>query len=389
MKLESPRRTLVVKVGTRVLVRRDGRPDRRRFESLVADIVAARKAGWQVVLVSSGAIGCGMEALKLPRRPTSLPDLQMAAAVGQVRLMTRYDALFAEHRLRVGQVLLTHADLQHRMRHLNARNTILRLLAQGTIPIINENDVVSFAEIQLGDNDVLAAMVSLLIDAPLLVLLTSTNGLRRPLPSGRRTRVPVLERITETELGWVIQKSDPLSRGGMESKLRAAQMVADSGFTAVIADGRRPGTLQQIVGGDDIGTRIGRPLGEPVRLIEARKRWIAYFHRARGAVIVDDGAAEALIRHRTSLLPVGVVGVEGTFPEGSLVRIKTRSGDIIGSGLTSYASSQIERIRGLRTGAVRQELGSVAFDEIIHRDNLLLALSTAGGAARTTSTEKL
>lgn len=253
-------RRLVVKIGSRVLVQKTGRPDVRRMRALVREIAALRRDGREIAIVTSGAIGAGMEALGMHDRPTLLPDLQMAAAVGQTRLMSRYDALFGKEDLRVGQLLLTHADFEHKVRYTNARRTLENLIRKGVIPIINENDVVADEEIRadlaLGDNDYLASLVVRMIRADLLVLLSTTDGVRETGSDGRSHRISFIEEINTKTFALVRQGDNRLSKGGMASKLRCAQTVSRTGCQVVIANGRDNGVLRSIVSGDDTGTLI-------------------------------------------------------------------------------------------------------------------------------------
>lgn len=362
-------RRLVVKIGSRVLIQATGRPDLPRLRALVKDIAAAKKAGRDVVLVTSGAIGTGMAALGLRKRPTDLPELQMAAAVGQSRLMALYDRLFAAQKCRVGQVLLTHGDLRDRQRHLNARNTMITLLRHGIVPIVNENDVVAVDEIRFGDNDLLAALVALLIQADLLVLLTTVDGFRMPDASGRMRRVPFLSRVDEDALSHAIGKGGEISTGGMASKLRAASMVAATGMPVVIANGRSSGIVGRILAGENVGTLIG---GERGSTLSGRERWIAFFHRARGAVVVDAGAQRAIVEQGRSLLPIGIRAVEGDFRAGEVIDIRGPDGTVFARGVSSYNSEDLKKIQGKKTTEIPAILGSVAYEEAIHRDNMVI-----------------
>ena len=250
---------VVIKAGSRVLVQKNGRPDGRRLRSLVKQISKLHAEGVEVVLVTSGAIGAGIAALGLSERPKDLPGIQMAAAIGQLNLMSRYAELFKRERCKVGQVLLTHDDFHERVRTRNARRTIERMLAHGVIPIVNENDVVAVEEIavdvrKLGDNDVLAALVSGLIGADLLIMLTTADGLREPAGGNRTRRVPYVAKVTRSIHALVRNDVRTLSTGGMGSKLKAVEEATNAGATAVIADGRKPGVIGDIVGGKDVGT---------------------------------------------------------------------------------------------------------------------------------------
>lgn len=253
-------RRVVVKVGSRVLVQRTGRPEHRRIRALVGELAKLLQDGVEVVLVTSGAIGAGMEALGMKVRPTAVPDLQMAAAVGQCRLMTAYDQLFAARRCKVGQVLLTHDDFGHKLRLTNARRTIENMMRHRVIPIVNENDVVADeeirADIKLGDNDFLAALVARLVRADLLVILSTVDGLRAPGLNGKTRRVPYLERVDRRSLALVTGQKGNLSTGGMGSKLRAAKLATEAGSQVVIADGRKIGTITRVTRGEDVGTLI-------------------------------------------------------------------------------------------------------------------------------------
>lgn len=370
-------RCVVVKAGSRVLIQANGRPDRRRLQALVADIAACHADGKEIALVSSGAVGAGMEALRWKTRPQTIPDLQMAAAVGQSRLMTIYDQLFAKRSCRVGQVLLTHDDLKHRQRHLNARHTLTNLLRHRVIPVINENDVVAVDEIQFGDNDHLAALVTLLIPGDLLVLLTPVNGVREPTAAGRTRRIPVIHKVTDDLLAMTSQKSEAMSKGGMASKIREAHRAAGHGIPVVIADGRSPDVLQRILAGEDVGTLVCR--SGATQSLRDRKRWIAFFHKPQGELWLDDGAVNALRNRGKSLLPIGITHVEGRFPIGALVNVCDARGARIGRGLADYASQDIERIKGRRTRDIASILGRMDYDEVVHRDNLVIDPPAADG----------
>ena len=253
-------RRVVVKIGSRVLVQRTGRPDVRRMRALVGEIASLRKAGKEVVLVSSGSIAAGMESLGMTRRPTDLPALQMAAAVGQTRMMSRYEDLFGRQGCKVGQVLLTHDNFEHKVTLTNARRTLEALIRSEVIPIINENDVVANEEIQavatVGDNDFLASLVVKLIRADLLVLLSTVDGVRESGDSGRTRRIRYLEKINRSTFKLVQDSASHLSKGGMTTKLKAAKAVADAGCSSVIANGRQAAVLTRIMNGEDVGTII-------------------------------------------------------------------------------------------------------------------------------------
>lgn len=369
----SSSRRIVVKIGSRVLVQRNGRPDTRRMAALVEGLAALRREGREVIVVSSGAIASGLQALGMKKKPADLPTLQMAAAVGQSRLMAAYDKLFTRKKCRIGQVLLTHDDLEHRRRHLNARNTMLKLLEHDVIPIVNENDVVSVDEIKFGDNDALASRSAMLVEADLLVLLTTVNGFHAADARGRSRRVPFLADVTAETLSHTQGKGSIFSTGGMASKLTSAAEAAHMGTTVVIADGRQAGILQKIVAGSDVGTLIPAAAATDANgALSQRRRWVAFFHHAQGRITVDDGARDALLKRGKSLLPVGIRAVAGNFAPGDLVEILDLAGQRIAQGLTEYSSTEVRLLKGLKTERIRELLGADAPGEVIHRDNLVV-----------------
>lgn len=371
-KLAASRR-IVVKIGSRVLVQRNGRPDVRRMAALVGGIAALRREGREVIVVSSGAIACGLQALGMKQKPDDLPTLQMAAAVGQSRLMAAYDRLFARQKCRIGQVLLTHDDLEHRRRHLNARNTLLKLLECGVVPVINENDVVSVDEIKFGDNDALGSRSAMLLEADLLVLLTTVDGFHAPDAKGRSRRVPFLADVTADVLSHTSGKGSVFSTGGMASKLTSAAEAARMGTAVVIANGRKDGILQKIAAGENVGTLIpASGAADSNGGLNHRRRWVAFFHHPHGRIVVDDGARDALLKRGKSLLPVGVRDVSGDFAPGDLVEILDLAGRRIAQGLTEYSSAEVRLLKGLQTDKIRARLGNEAPGEVIHRDNLVV-----------------
>jgi glutamate 5-kinase len=365
-------RRVVVKIGSRVLVQHNGRPDLRRLRELTRDLGQLRRAGVDVIVVSSGAIGSGMQALGMTHRPTEIAELQMAAAVGQSRLMAIYDKLFVRERCCIGQVLLTHADLKDRTRHLNARNTLLAMLARGIIPIINENDVVAVEEIKFGDNDLLAALVALLVPADVLVLLTTVDGFRAPAANGRTHRVRCLSGLNDETLALAKGKGSELSTGGMASKLRSADMVAQVGAPVVIANGRAPQIVSRILSGADVGTLLTAP-AQAGR--GAFKRWLAYFQKPAGALTIDDGALRALAQKGSSLLPIGIKAVAGEFEADAVVDILGPDGCVVARGLVEYKHTDLRKIAGHRTGELLALLGCESPEEAVHRDKLVLLKS--------------
>jgi glutamate 5-kinase len=361
---------IVIKAGSRVLVDERGCPDHVRIQQLADELAVLHRQNYEIILVTSGAIAAGVQALGWPKRPVSLPELQMAAAVGQNVLMNIYAGGFSQHNITLGQILLTHDDLNHRERHLNARNTMLAMLRNRIIPVVNENDVVAVDEIRFGDNDVLASMVSTLVHGDLLILLTTSDGFFRMENGLMRERISILKNITEETLAMAQGKGSAWSSGGMASKLKAAQHAAHSGTPVIIANGLQNGIIAQILRGTDTGTLIISD-GNRNRL-RARKKWIAFFHRPGGSVIVDDGAIDAIKQRGNSLLPVGIRDTEGSFAIGTLINIKSTDGITIARGLTAYSRDDIQRIKGRRSADLPGLIGNYRSEEVIHRDNMVL-----------------
>ena len=360
-------RRILVKVGSAVLTGEDGL-DLNIIEQLVGDIAALRERGCQVVLVSSGAIASGKHRMGIEGKLKSIPQKQAAAAVGQGRLMRVYSNAFGKHGLFVGQVLLTMSDITDRKRFLNIRNTLFTLMDWGVITIINENDTVAVDEIKFGDNDHLAAMVANIVEAHLVINLTSTEGLydRNPTDSRKAKLIPLVTEITPEIEAAATEEATPVGMGGMKSKVQAAKKVIASGIPYIIAPGRRVGVLQEIMDGKETGT-LFLP---PAEHLNSRKYWIAFTLRSRGRVLIDDGAKEALIRDGKSLLPSGVTQVEGDFALGDPVTCVDAAGNAIAKGLVNYSADEIRKIMGLKSSRIEQVLGYKDYDEVIHRDNL-------------------
>jgi glutamate 5-kinase len=358
----------VVKVGSGLIAAPGAGLDAERIGQLADDLARVVAAGKEAVLVSSGAIASGMARLGLTERPRSIPEKQAAAAVGQSALMWHYEQAFARHGLKVAQVLLTQEDISHRARYLNARNTLLTLLDFGVLPIVNENDTVAVEEIKVGDNDNLSALVAHLIDADLLVLLTDVDGLYTgdPRLNPDAHRIDVVEAVTE-EIRRLAQDGEgTVSVGGMSTKLQAAEKAMASGFPMVIASGREAHTLERLLKGEPAGT-IFLPTRDR---LGARKRWLAFAVPPQGRLTVDAGAKRALTERGKSLLPSGVVEVEGEFQAGEVVALATADGKEFARGLTNYDAEELRRIRGAKTTAIEAILGYKRLDEVIHRDNL-------------------
>jgi glutamate 5-kinase len=363
-------KTVVVKVGTNVLTDASGNLDRERLRALTEQVQFILNSGRNVAVVSSGAIGAGVGQLSLARRPSDLRQLQACAAVGQGFLMRAYQECFAAHGTQTAQILLTAGDFDSRTRYLNARNTILTLFSWHCVPIINENDTVSVAEIRFGDNDHLAALVTNLLQAPLLVLLTSADGLCATDPAVHLEAKPLLlvERIDSSIMALAGRGKSKLGTGGMHSKLRAARLATAAGESVIIANGARPRVLEEIIAGEPVGT-LFLPEGSNV---SAWKRWLGYTARPKGRLIVDSGARNAVQQEGRSLLPIGVLSVSGSFGKGDVVALADGDDVEFARGLSNYTAAEANRIRGLRTEQVRETLGSVPYEEIIHRDNLVV-----------------
>ncbi len=359
-------RMIVVKVGTSLLAPPTGDVHVRRFSELARGVASLIAAGRRAVLVSSGAVGLGVRRLGWAKRPTTLPAQQAAAGIGQIDLCRRYERAFARHGWAVGQILVTHAGLADRRRFLNARHTLQTLLAHGAVPILNENDSVATEELRFGDNDLLAAQVVNLARADLLVLLTDVDGLREDSLGGRR--IPEVPEVSQALLERISPAEGSLGSGGMRSKLEAARTAARFGVPTVIADGRQRDVLERIVAGEDVGTYVP---GSPRRL-SSRKHWIAYSLKPRGSIRVDGGAVRALRNRGRSLLPIGVLDVEGRFSSGDLVTCITERGEEIARGLCAYSSEELAVIKGERTSRILEILGYSNGDEVIHRDDLVI-----------------
>jgi len=346
---------IVVKFGTGVLTDSRKQPDPAQLEQLVAQIAAQRQAGREIVIVTSGAVGAGMGALGLEKRPAELAALSACAAVGQSQLMATYAELFTRHGLRVAQVLLTHDDLEHHERHLNARNTLITLLNRGVVPIINENDAVSFDELKFGDNDKLSALVASLLPADLLVILTTVDGVLENFGKANPRTLSVIEHVDAAIEKLAGGTKSETAVGGMASKIQAAKIVMRSGIPLVIASGKKKQVLAKILGGEEEGTLF---VPQPTKL-QGRKRWIAFFHHPKGALIVDDGAKLALREKGKSLLPPGVARCEGDFAAGDVVRICDLNGTEFARGIARFDSAAV-RARKLPK------------EELVHRDDLVI-----------------
>lgn len=366
--------TIVVKVGTRVLTHENGTLNESQIAALSEQLHAIASQGRRVVLVSSGAVGAGMSELGLKKRPTDLSRLQAIAAIGQAKLIETYNRSIRPHGRQAAQVLLTADDLQDRKRYLNVRNTLLSLLECGAIPIINENDTVAVDELMatFGDNDRLAALVTCLLGAPLLIILSDVAGLYDgdpALPTSRR--IETVRQVDETVFAYAQSHKTGLSKGGMSSKLNAARIVTTAGENVIIASGRQPTVLTQLLQGEAVGTLF---LAQG-RAVSPWKRWIAFSNRPSGRIVLDQGACQAIVQQGRSLLAIGILRREGEFEKGDIVAICDQQGRELARGLSNYPAADIDRIQGHNSTEIPAILGYRSYDEVIHRDNLVVVVS--------------
>ncbi len=367
--LEKARR-IVVKVGSSILASVGKGLHYETFSHLTREISELKRQGYEIVLVSSGAIAAGMEKLGYKTRPQSITQKQATAAVGQSRLIHIYENYFSRYQQMVAQILLTHDDLSHRRRFLNARNTLLTLLELGIIPIINENDTVVVDEIKVGDNDNLSALVTNLIEADLLIILTDIEGIcdRDPRSHPDAKCLSLIEDIDADMEGVMGETKSQMSVGGMASKIQAARKASRFGIPTVVACGTKKEVLRQILQGKEIGTFILPKM----RTLSSRKHWIAFNLKPKGDLVVDDGAKKAIVQKGKSLLPSGVLEVRGAFDRGDSVTCIGPRGKEFARGLVNYSLQELEKIKGLRTAEIEKILGYKYSDEVIHRDDLVV-----------------
>lgn len=365
---------LVVKVGTSVLTGGGEELDIEYMDSLARQIASLMRDGYGkpqnggklIALVSSGAIRAGVSHIGLVELHT-VSEKQAAAAVGQVQLMAIYRDLFWRYKVHVAQVLLTREDVAVRSRFLNARNTFQKLFEWGVLPIVNENDTVATDEIKFGDNDQLAALVGLVIDADLVIMLSDVDGFYMHSEDGEEKKLDLVTEVTEQMRKSAEGGKSKFGTGGMVSKLQAAEIAMNCGIPLVIAHGREPDVIERILRGEAIGTFF-----VPRRRLPARKRWLAYAPRARGRVIVNEGAKMQILRGGKSLLPAGVIGVEGDFDAGDVVALVGEDGEVFAKGMVAYSADELRKVAGAHTSKIESILGYKPSDEVIHRDNLVI-----------------
>jgi len=367
-KLMQKVRNVVIKIGTAVLTRADGTLDSQLIGRLARQVATMHARGISVTLVSSGAVGAGVGRAQLSGRPRSLPMIQATAAIGQPALMSIYERTLAKHGLHIGQILVTRADFEHRSRYVNISNTLSALRKLGAVPIINENDTTAVDELdKFADNDIIAALTTNLLRADLLVILTVVDGLL----DHDGQLVDLVTSIDHETQSLVKSHRSALGSGGMTGKLNAAKLVVDAGEGVVIANGRVRDILPRLLD----GKRVGTIFAPAKRKLSARQRWIFGAVRPAGKIKIDAGAAEALRTRGKSLLARGIVGTSGAFARGTVVRITAPDGGTIAHGLSNYSRQELEAIKGLKSNEIAACLGHKPFDEVIHRDNLVL---TAG-----------
>jgi glutamate 5-kinase len=360
--------TLVVKLGSSIVAADDGELRVDVLDSVCAQVAALEQSGERVVMVTSGAIARGIRLLDLGSRPRAMDELQAASAIGQGDLFRAYETRLGERGTRSAQVLLTAADIAARTNYLNARRTLRRLIDWGVVPVVNENDTTATDEITFGDNDFLAAQVAILLDARLLVLLSNVEGLHDVDPHTNPEAKPIAEVADFSALAGlrIEDRTSAFGSGGMRSKVAAAEMASEAGIASVICDGTRPDTLAGVAAGEAVGTRFAAQAGKA----SSFKLWLKYAKPARGTVVVDEGAARVLRERGSSLLPVGVVSVEGVFEAGDAVEVSAADG-VIGKGIVDYSSRELAQVVGLKSERVRELLPHAA-DEAIHRDRFVL-----------------
>lgn len=362
---------VVIKIGSGVISNEDGL-EKDRVAAIANDVCGLLDRGLEVVLVSSGAVAAGKGQLGIVGRPQNIPQKQAAAAIGQTRIIHTYRETFQSRRYNVAQVLLTRDDLSNRRRYLNARNTVMTLFDYGVTPIVNENDTVVVEEIRFGDNDNLSALVTNLVEADMLIILSDVDGFfdKDPGEHDDAQLIPIVERVTPAIEAMGGKSNGSLGTGGMSTKLKAAKKAALSGVGTLVVNGRTPGILTRIFAGEEVGTYF---LPSQSKLT-AKKHWIAFSKKPRGKLLVDDGGRHAVIRHGKSLLPSGICGVEGGFDRGDAVRLCDRDGAEFARGVVSYSLAETLQIMGKQSAEIESTLGYKYRDEVVDRDNLVLTM---------------
>jgi glutamate 5-kinase len=359
---------ITIKLGTKVVLSSNIN-DKSNFKKFIEDIVEIKNSGYEVVIVSSGAVGLGMDKLGITKRPKELNKIQALASIGQNLLMNKWANIFSDYNISVGQILLTYDVIQNRQRFLYARDTFNSLLKYGVIPIVNENDAIAVDELKFGDNDTLSSITASMLDSDLLILYTDTDGIYddNPKLNPKARRIPFIEKIDSNILSLIKDKENDLSTGGMTSKIMAARASSNAGIPCVIALGTNP-RLKEIIEGHDIGTFI-----KPRFLqIPARKRWIQFNKKISGGIILDDGASKIIPKKNVSILPIGVINTIGSFNEGDLIGVYNSNMQLLAKGLVYYNSDQVQKIKQMKTSEIQKMYKWFVYDEIIDRNNLII-----------------
>ncbi|HEY3275643.1 MAG TPA: glutamate 5-kinase [Syntrophorhabdaceae bacterium] len=361
---------VVVKIGTSVLLDKEKKVSMGKMESIARQVKAVKDMGIEVAVVTSGAVACGMESLNLKKRPKEIEKRQALASIGQVVLMKMYRETFEREKMRVGQILMTHEDIKSKVRCLNLTNTLNSLIGLNTIPIINENDALSFTEIKFGDNDNLSALIAQICSADLLLLLSDVEGLfdKDPTKHAGARMIKVVKKIDNDIEKLADGTHSEKSIGGMVSKLEAAKKAGNYGISTRIVSGDVKDVIVQVIKGADVGT-----LFLPERKLARSKWWTAFAFKPKGEVLVDEGAEQAILHNGRSLLPTGVVKAEGDFRRGECIEVGNLKGEVIARGITNYSSSDMQKIKGMKSGEIEKKLGDkYTTAEVIHRDNMVI-----------------
>ncbi|MEN8263300.1 MAG: glutamate 5-kinase [Nitrospirota bacterium] len=360
---------IVIKIGSNILASAEHGLNMKRLQTIVEDISDVIEEGYEVVIVSSGAVAAGLKKLGLKEKPKDVQLKQAAAAIGQSSLMWAYEKQFASYGKKVAQILLTRDDIANRLRYINAKNTLLTLMSYRVVPLINENDPIAVDEIKFGDNDMLAALAAGLVEADMLVILSDVDGLFSSDPKKKDAQIiRNVNAITPDIENLAGGSGSAVGTGGMYSKILAAKQAADHGIPVAIINGRKKGLITKLLNGGKIGTYF-----EPKeQRLSSKKGWIAYGVRSKGAICLDAGAVKALTTMGRSLLPAGIMKIEGDFEVGDYIRCVSKDGKKIAKGLTNYSSEDLKRIKGKKTSEIEKVLGYKYSDEVIHRDNLVI-----------------
>ena len=362
---------IVVKIGSSSLTSQNGGLDIANMKKFTGEVSAVASSGIEVIIVTSGAIAAGLKYLNIVHRPKDINALQAAASVGQVELMRTYSTLFYRNQLKIGQILLTHEDTTRRQQYLNIKNTIESLIKLGVIPIINENDSVATDEIKFGDNDRLAALVSTLIEADILIILSDIDGMydKNPRTNSNARLISQVNNISEDIEEVAGGIGSTYGSGGMVTKIKAARVCSFSGIGMIIANSRQSNVLKKIINGENIGTFF---VPQTLKKVKSVKKWIAFGVRTRGSIVIDRGAEEAIVSRGKSILPVGVLEVSGKFNKGDTLKVFSVDGKLVAKGISSFSNEDIFKIKGKNEKQILAEFDSSMCREIIHRNSLIV-----------------